>query len=52
MWLLFWSDNVQAGDALWASVAAGVCFGLGMAAYYSYGQWKYALPSWERLGND
>jgi hypothetical protein len=50
MWLLVWSGQDGAGFvAAIAAVAAGVLFGLTMAAYYRYSARKHKLPLWSRL---
>jgi hypothetical protein len=50
MWLLLWSQLGGSGVvATITAVAAGVLFGLTMAAYYRYGARKHGLPLWSRL---
>jgi hypothetical protein len=50
MWLLLWSQLGGSGVvAAIAAVAAGVLFGLTMAAYYRYGARKHGLDLWSRL---
>ena len=50
MWLLVWSQLGGSGVvAVAGAVAAGVLFGLTMAAYYRYGARKHNLPPWSRL---
>jgi hypothetical protein len=50
MWVLVWSWLGGSGvAAAIAAAAAGVLFGLTMAAYYRYGARKHKLPLWSRL---
>ena len=50
MWVLLWSQQGRSGiEEAITAVAAGVLFGLTMAAYYRYGARKHGLPLWSRL---
>jgi hypothetical protein len=50
MWFAFWSAHgLPISFALIGAVAAGLFFGVTMAAFYAYGKRKYQLPSWDDL---
>ncbi|WP_198116729.1 DUF6404 family protein [Massilia rhizosphaerae] len=53
MWMLVWSHQGVgiAGVALRA-LAAGACFGLLMAWFYTRERKEFALPAWEALGRE
>jgi hypothetical protein len=51
MWFVYWSrQDMDVRLALLGAGAAGLCFGVGMAAYYANQRKKHGLPTWESLG--
>jgi hypothetical protein len=51
MWLLMWRDMAP-GVTIIAAAAAGLLFGLGMAAYCRWQASHLQLPSWKDYGSD
>ena len=49
MWLITWRHNRTPAEAAIVATLAGLCFGLMMAAYYTYSRRKHKLPSWNEL---
>lgn len=48
MWFAIWSrQHVSPHVAVGTAIFAGVLFGLGMAAYYRYGDRKHGIPLWK-----
>jgi Family of unknown function (DUF6404) len=50
MWIAVWSHQpVQPHAAFGAAAAAGIVFGLCIAAYYRYGARKHRIPLWDEF---
>jgi hypothetical protein len=46
------SQGLGIGTALFNALFTGVLFGLAMATYYAYGRKKHQFPSWDSLVNE
>jgi hypothetical protein len=51
MWIFVWfRRGTPIGSAVSIACAAGLLFGLAMAAYYLWDRRKHDLPGWESIG--